>query len=110
MHVALIYIYFQELGLQITDEQIKEMERNIHNIDFDAAAKEEQLTRHDVMAHVHVFAKTCPTAAPIIHLGATSCFVGDNTDLIILRDGLDLLLPRIARVVHNLAKFAEEYR
>lgn len=62
------------------------------------------------MAHVHVFAKQCPKVAPIIHLGATSCFVGDNTDLIILRDGLDLLLPRIAAVIHNLAKFAEEYR
>lgn len=109
-NVLLLAFCFQELGLQITDNQIKEMELNIHNIDFDAAAEEERLTRHDVMAHVHVFAKACPGAAPIIHLGATSCFVGDNTDLIILRDGLDLLLPRIARVIHNLAKFAEEYR
>ncbi|KAJ8963625.1 hypothetical protein NQ314_005525 [Rhamnusium bicolor] len=86
------------------------MEANIHNINFADAAAEEKLTRHDVMAHVHVFAKQCPKAAPIIHLGATSCFVGDNTDLIILRDGLDLLLPRIAAVIQNLSKFAEQYR
>lgn len=89
---------------------LRAIERNIHSINFEDAAAEERLTRHDVMAHVHVFAKQCPKAAPIIHLGATSCFVGDNTDLIILRDGLDLLLPRIAAVIHNLAKFAEEYR
>ncbi|CAH0564418.1 unnamed protein product [Brassicogethes aeneus] len=100
----------KELGLDITDAQITEMQKNIHNIDFDAAAAEEKLTRHDVMAHVHVFAKQCPTAAPIIHLGATSCFVGDNTDLIILRDGLDLLMPRVAAVVQNLANFAQQYK
>nr|CAI5826280.1 unnamed protein product [Callosobruchus analis] len=99
-----------QLGLEITNEQIREMEANIHNIDFVAAAEEEKLTRHDVMAHVHVFAQQCPRAAPIIHLGATSCFVGDNTDLIIIRDGLDLLLPRLASVMHNLMKFAEHYR
>jgi adenylosuccinate lyase len=67
------------LGLKITDEQIKEMEANIENVDFEYAAKEEKITRHDVMAHVHTFAKACPLAAPIIHLGATSCYVGDNT-------------------------------
>ncbi|CAH1973781.1 unnamed protein product [Acanthoscelides obtectus] len=86
------------------------MESNIHKIDFVAAAEEEKLTRHDVMAHVHIFAQQCPRAAPIIHLGATSCFVGDNTDLIIIRDGLDLLLPRVASVMQNLTKFAEHYR
>lgn len=79
------------------------------NIDFRAAAEEEKLTRHDVMAHIHCFAKQCPKAAPIIHLGATSCFVGDNTDLIILRDGLDLLLPRIASVIKSLSDFALSY-
>lgn len=100
----------KELGLDITDVQIKEMEANVHNINFDEAAAEERLTRHDVMAHVHVFAKQCPAAAPIIHLGATSCFVGDNTDLIVIRDGLDLLLPRIARVMRNLAQFADKYK
>lgn len=101
---------FQELGLEISDAQIKEMELNVHNIDFEEAAEEEKLTRHDVMAHVHVFARICPNAAPIIHLGATSCFVGDNTDLITIRDGLDILLPRIALVLYNLGKFAESYK
>ncbi|CAH1103523.1 unnamed protein product [Psylliodes chrysocephalus] len=100
----------KEMGLNITDEQIQEMENNIYNINFDDAANEERLTRHDVMAHVHVFAKQCPLAAPIIHLGATSCFVGDNTDLIILRDGLDLLIPRVATVIQNLARFADQYK
>ncbi|GJQ81808.1 hypothetical protein Trydic_g349 [Trypoxylus dichotomus] len=99
-----------ELGLEITDDQIAEMEANIHDIDFKAAAEEERLTRHDVMSHVHVFAQQCPKAAPIIHLGATSCFVGDNTDLIIIKDGLNLLLPRLAAVIQNLAQFAEQYR
>ena len=69
----------QALGLDITDEQIKDMEENIENIDFEVAAKEEKTRRHDVMAHVHTFGICCPKAAPIIHLGATSCFVGDNT-------------------------------
>ena len=67
------------MGLQVTDEQIKELEANLDNLDLKEAAEEERLTRHDVMAHVHVYARICPTAAPIIHLGATSCFVGDNT-------------------------------
>lgn len=82
------------------------MEANLENIDFDEAAKEEKATRHDVMAHIHTFAKQCPKAAPIIHLGATSCFVGDNTDLIVLRDALDLLLPRLANVIKTLSDFA----
>lgn len=86
------------------------MEANVHNIDFDAAAAEESLTRHDVMAHIHVFANLCPNAAPIIHLGATSCFVGDNADLLIIRNGFDLLLPRLAAVIQNLSKFAEEFK
>ncbi|XP_034663315.1 adenylosuccinate lyase [Drosophila subobscura] len=98
------------LGLEISEAQISEMEKEIHNIDFDAVAEEERLTRHDVMAHVHIFAKQCPTAAPVIHLGATSCFVGDNTDLIVLRDALQLLLPRIASVVSRLKQFAETYK
>jgi hypothetical protein len=72
-------IVFQELGLDITDDQISEMEAHIYDIDFTKAAAEEKLTRHDVMAHVHVFAELCPKAAAIIHLGATSCYVGDNT-------------------------------
>ncbi|EDW19388.1 adenylosuccinate lyase [Drosophila mojavensis] len=98
------------LGLDITEEQIAQMEQHIKDIDFEAAAAEERLTRHDVMAHVHVFAKQCPVAAPVIHLGATSCYVGDNTDLIVLRDALKLLLPRVATVVGRLQQFAETYK
>ncbi|XP_053975162.1 adenylosuccinate lyase [Hylaeus volcanicus] len=98
-----------ELGLAITPEQIAEMESHIDDIDFEAAAKEEKATRHDVMAHVHVFGNQCMTAAPIIHLGATSCYVGDNTDLIILRNGFDILLPKLAKVLSRLAKFAMAY-
>ncbi|XP_067928085.1 adenylosuccinate lyase-like [Watersipora subatra] len=98
------------LGLDISDKQIEEMEANVDNIDFKMAAEQERRCRHDVMAHVHTFAAACPTAAPIIHLGATSCYVGDNTDLIVLRDGLDLILPKVARCVQRLAVFAEEYR
>ncbi|XP_054718902.1 adenylosuccinate lyase-like [Uloborus diversus] len=98
------------LGLNITDEQIEEMELNQEKIDFLAAIKEEGQTRHDVMAHVHVFANQCPKAAPIIHLGATSCYVGDNTDLIIIRDGLNILLPKLARCIHRLSNFAEQYK
>ncbi|CAL7933097.1 unnamed protein product [Xylocopa violacea] len=99
-----------ELGLDITPEQIAEMESHVDDIDFEAAAKEEKSTRHDVMAHVHVFGNQCPKAAPIIHLGATSCYVGDNTDLIILRRGFDILLPKLANVLSNLSKFALEHR
>uniref|UniRef100_A0A8D0CUX5 Adenylosuccinate lyase n=1 Tax=Sander lucioperca TaxID=283035 RepID=A0A8D0CUX5_SANLU len=97
------------LGLPITDAQILEMESHELDIDFAMAAEEERKLRHDVMAHVHTFAHCCPTAAPIIHLGATSCYVGDNTDLIMLRDGFDLLLPKLARVIDRLANFAEKY-
>lgn len=96
--------------MNITEEQITEMEASIENINFEAAAEEEKKTRHDVMAHIHTFAKQCPKASPIIHLGATSCFVGDNTDLIILRDALDLLLPRLANVISALSKFALAYK
>lgn len=86
------------------------MEANVNNIDFEAAAEEEKKVRHDVMAHVHTFAKDCPKAAAIIHLGATSCFVGDNTDLIIIRDALDLLLQRLADVIRCLSAFAIDHR
>uniref|UniRef100_A0A3P8V5F8 Adenylosuccinate lyase n=1 Tax=Cynoglossus semilaevis TaxID=244447 RepID=A0A3P8V5F8_CYNSE len=97
------------LGLPITDAQILEMEGHSEDIDFVMAAEEERKLRHDVMAHVHTFAHCCPTAAPIIHLGATSCYVGDNTDLIMLRDGFDILLPKLARVIDRLTNFAETY-
>ena len=99
-----------ELGLEISSAQLEEMKENINNIDFQEAAEQERKVRHDVMAHVHTFGLAAPTAAPIIHLGATSCYVGDNADLIILRDGLDLLLPKLARVISRLSSFAAEFR
>merc|ERR1719419_322912 len=86
------------------------MEANLNNIDFKLAAEEEKKVRHDVMAHVHTFGVACPKAAPIIHLGATSCYVGDNADLIMLKDGLEILVPKIARVISRLADFAKEYK
>lgn len=86
------------------------MKSAVNDVDFEAAAAEEKATRHDVMAHVHVFAKQCPKAAPIIHLGATSCYVGDNTDLIVIKSGLELVLKRLAVLIQNLKKFALEYK
>lgn len=100
----------QELGLNISDAQIAELRAHWDDIDFTAAAAEERLTRHDVMAHVHVLAQLCPLAAPIIHLGATSCFVGDNTDLLQMRQALDLVLPQLAKVIHCLSHFALEHK
>ncbi|XP_063961784.1 adenylosuccinate lyase-like [Lytechinus pictus] len=100
----------QTLGLDISNDQIKEMEANLENIDFDMAAAEEKKRRHDVMAHVYTFAQCCPKAAPIIHLGATSCYVGDNTDLIVMKDALTILLPRLARCIQRLAVFADEHK
>jgi len=99
-----------ELGLDIAAEQLEEMRANLDNIDFKIAAEEEKKLRHDVMAHVHTFGLACPAAAPIIHLGATSCYVGDNTDLIQLRDGIDILLPKLARCISRLADFARQYK
>ena len=99
----------QTLGLAITTEQLKEMHDNIVNLDFDFAAQEEKRVRHDVMAHVNAFAKVCPKAAPIIHYGATSCYVGDNADLICLRDALDILMPKLARCIQRLSVFAQKY-
>jgi len=100
----------QELGLDISEEQLLEMKENLENIDFAMAAEQEKKVRHDVMAHVHTFGVACPKAAPIIHLGATSCYVGDNTDLIQIRDGLDILLPKLARVISRLTGFAEKHK
>ncbi|XP_072035796.1 adenylosuccinate lyase-like [Amphiura filiformis] len=100
----------QTLGLHITDEQLKEMETNLDNIDFELAAIEEKKRRHDVMAHVYTYAQCCPKAAPIIHLGATSCYVGDNTDLIVIRDAFNILLPKLARCIQRLSVFADEHK
>lgn len=110
IHIYNSVFAFQELGLDISNEQIAELESAIHDIDFASAAGHEKRVRHDVMAHVHTLAERCPTAAPIIHLGATSCYVGDNTDLIVLKHGLDLLLPRLAAVIARLSQFADEYK
>ena len=99
----------QQLGLEISDAQIAEMEAKVEDIDYDLAAAEEKRRRHDVMAHVHTYGAACPAAAPIIHLGATSCYVTDNSELIMLRDGLDILLPKLARVIDRLAAFARDY-
>lgn len=98
------------LGLEITSDQIEEMKNHIEDIDFEAVAIEERATRHDVMAHVHVFAQQCPKASPIIHLGATSCYVGDNTDLIVIKTAFELLLPRLAKLISNLKQFALDYK
>ena len=101
----------KELGLtQITDEMIEEMEAHITDIDYDMAAEEEKRLRHDVMAHVHTYGAVCPKAKGIIHLGATSCYVGDNTDIIIMREGMLLIRSKIVRVLSALAKFADEYK
>lgn len=101
----------KQLGLKgIEDDMLQEMESNLTNIDYVLAAAEEKRRRHDVMAHVHTFGVACPKAAPIIHLGATSCYVTDNADLLSVRDGFDFLLPKLARVVDSLAKFAEKFR
>lgn len=98
----------KELGLDITDEQIEEMKKNIFNIDYDLVAKKEKEFRHDVMAHVHTFGTQVPIAMPIIHLGATSAYVGDNTDLIQIKDGLALVKAKLVNIMNNLSKFALE--
>ncbi|MEN6574713.1 MAG: adenylosuccinate lyase [Phycisphaerales bacterium] len=100
----------KNLGLEIRQNQIDEMARHLDDIDFDKAAAYERQFRHDVMAHVYAFGDVAPKAAPIIHLGATSCYVGDNADLIIMREALRLLAGKLAAVIDLLAKFAQEYR
>ncbi len=99
----------KELGLPISDEQISEMKSHIYDIDFDLARSFEAKTRHDVMAHVYTFGTCCPKAKPIIHLGATSAYVGDNTDLIQIRDGLKLVLIRLRGVISKLKEFASRH-
>jgi len=99
-----------ELGLPITAGQIAELRAAVDDIDFDAAARYENKLRHDVMAHVHAYGDQCPTARGIIHLGATSCYVTDNADLILIREGLQLLRDRLVGVIDRLAKFAVDQR
>jgi len=100
----------KELGLEITEEQIQEMKDNLYNIDFEFADRKEAEFRHDVMGHVHAFGEVCKKAMPIIHLGATSCYVGDNTDLVQLREGMLLLRRKLVKLFKIMKKFAEDYR
>ena len=100
----------KELGINITDEQIAELKANIDNINYEEAIKKEKEVRHDVMSHVHAYGLQCPKAKGIIHLGATSCYVGDNTDIIIMRDALLLTKKKIVTVLHHLSRFAMKYK
>lgn len=99
-----------ELGLNITPEQIAEMKAQANDINYETAAEREKLVRHDVMAHVFAFGELCPLAKPIIHLGATSCYVGDNTDVIIMTEALNLILKKLVNLIDVLSRFALEYK
>lgn len=99
-----------KLGLPVTQEQVDELEANIENIDYAVAAEREKQVRHDVMAHVYAYGKVCPKAKGIIHLGATSCYVGDNTDIIIMRDALQVVRRKLINVIEQLSKFADKYK
>lgn len=100
----------RELGLNITEEQIEELREHVNDINYEDAIKREKEVRHDVMSHVYAYGLQCPNAKGIIHLGATSCYVGDNTDVIIMRDALLLIKKKIITVLHRLSKFALEYK
>ena len=100
----------QTLGLPITDEQLDEMRAHLTDINYDVAAAREKEVRHDVMAHIYAFGVLCPRAKPIIHLGATSCYVGDNTDLILMREALGLVLSELNGLILELCDLAEKYR
>ncbi len=100
----------KELGLNITDEQIAELKANAENINFERAKQIEKEVRHDVMSHVHAYGEQCPNAKGIIHLGATSCYVGDNTDVIIMTEALKLVRKKLINVIAELAKFADTYK
>ena len=100
----------QELGLDITDEQIAELKAAKDDINYDVAKKREKEVRHDVMSHVYAYGQQCPKAKGIIHLGATSCYVGDNTDVIIMREALYIVRKKLINVIAELAKFADEHK
>ena len=100
----------KELGLPITDEQIAELKAHADDINYDVAEAREKEVRHDVMSHVYAYGKQCPKAKGIIHLGATSCYVGDNTDVIIMTEGLKLVRKKLVNLIDKLAKFADEYK
>ncbi len=97
-------------GLPITQEQIDEMVAHKDEIDYPLAAQKEKELRHDVMAHIHAYGAHCPTAMPIIHLGATSCYVGDNTDMILMREGLYIIRDKLVNLIDRLAVFADQYK
>jgi len=99
----------QTLGLAISDEQLADLRAHLDDVDYAAAARYERALRHDVMAHVHALGDVAPIARPIVHLGATSCYVGDNADLLALRDSLDLLLPKLAGVIDRFSAFARQW-
>ena len=99
-----------ELGLPVTQAQVDELAAHLTDIDYEKAAEYERKLRHDVMAHVHTYGDLCPDARPIIHLGATSCYVGDNTDIILMREALELVRDKLVRVLGHLAHFARTYR
>ncbi|MCQ4864213.1 adenylosuccinate lyase [Pseudoflavonifractor phocaeensis] len=99
-----------ELGLPVTQAQVDELEAHANDVDYACAARWEEKLRHDVMAHIHAWGEICPNAMPIIHLGATSCYVGDNTDVILMREALLLVRDKLVRVLAALAPFAERYK
>ena len=100
----------KELGLNITDEQIEELKAHAEDINYEVATEREKLVRHDVMSHVYAYGVQCPKAKGIIHLGATSCYVGDNTDIIVMREALRLVKKKLVNVISELADFAEKYK
>ena len=100
----------KELGLPVTQEQIDELKAHADDINYEVAQEREKLVRHDVMSHVYAYGVQCPNAKGIIHLGATSCYVGDNTDIIIMTEGLRLIRNKLITVIRNLSAFADEYK
>lgn len=100
----------KELGLPITDEQIEELKAHVNDINYDVAKEQEKKVRHDVMSHVYAYGVQCPKAKPIIHLGATSCYVGDNTDIIIMTEAMQLIKKELICLINELAKFCEQYK
>lgn len=100
----------KDLGIPITDEQIAQMKEHIYDIDYDFAKAREREVRHDVMAHVLTYGEACPDAKPIIHLGATSCYVGDNTDVIQMKDGLDIIRKALVSCIKSVCDFADKYK
>ncbi len=100
----------KELGLEITDEQIEELKAHAEDINYDVAKEREKIVRHDVMSHVYAYGQQCPKAKGIIHLGATSCYVGDNTDMIVMSEALEIVRRKLVNVIAELSKFADEYK